>query len=287
MAESSAPAVVVGIDGSRSAVEAALWAIPEAASRDIPVRLVYGIDPGAEDSGDRRSAAHALATAELAVRGAFAAVEASEQPVKIEVEILQKKPAKALLEASRSALMICVGAIGLTHALPGGVGSTAASLLGAAHCPVAIIRPGSSLRAPGVVLVEVGESIDSDVTLESGFAEAQLRQAPLHVLQAWQPRFTDPHDPAATVAANNRTVKAQLKRRLARWRRLYPDVAIHAVAVPSNMLGYLAKNARSVQLVVVGAHRSGGAAELVGSAGMSVLHDTGCSLLLCNEHRML
>ena len=35
------PAVVVGIDGSRSAVGAALWAVDEAVSRDIPLRLVY------------------------------------------------------------------------------------------------------------------------------------------------------------------------------------------------------------------------------------------------------
>ena len=41
----SSPSVVVGIDGSRSAVDAALWAVDEAVSRDIPLRLVYAIDP--------------------------------------------------------------------------------------------------------------------------------------------------------------------------------------------------------------------------------------------------
>ena len=42
---SSAPSVVVGIDGSRTALDAALWAVDEAVSRDIPLRLVYAIDP--------------------------------------------------------------------------------------------------------------------------------------------------------------------------------------------------------------------------------------------------
>ena len=37
--------VVVGIDGSRAAVGAALWAVDEAVSRDIPLRLVYAIEP--------------------------------------------------------------------------------------------------------------------------------------------------------------------------------------------------------------------------------------------------
>lgn len=33
--------VVVGIDGSRAALDAALWAIDEAIDRDVPLRLVH------------------------------------------------------------------------------------------------------------------------------------------------------------------------------------------------------------------------------------------------------
>ena len=33
------PSVIVGIDGSRSALNAALWAVDEAVRRDIPLRL--------------------------------------------------------------------------------------------------------------------------------------------------------------------------------------------------------------------------------------------------------
>lgn len=36
----SGPAVVVGIDGSKAALQAALWAIDEATDRDVPLRLV-------------------------------------------------------------------------------------------------------------------------------------------------------------------------------------------------------------------------------------------------------
>ena len=32
--------VVVGVDGSRNAVTAALWAVDEALQRDVPLRLV-------------------------------------------------------------------------------------------------------------------------------------------------------------------------------------------------------------------------------------------------------
>ena len=71
----SSPSVVVGIDGSRSAIDAALWAVDHAVSRDIPLRLVYAIDPDATTGSDTQAAAHDLATAEIAVRYAMTAVE--------------------------------------------------------------------------------------------------------------------------------------------------------------------------------------------------------------------
>ena len=52
---SSSPAVVVGIDGSRTAVDAALWAVDEVVSRDIPLRLVYTIDPNSTSGTDPRT----------------------------------------------------------------------------------------------------------------------------------------------------------------------------------------------------------------------------------------
>jgi nucleotide-binding universal stress UspA family protein len=113
-------AVVVGIDGSKAAVREALWAIDEAVDRDIPLRLIYAIDPLNVLGRDPDSAVHRLATAEIAVRDAFIAIGASRAPVKIEAEIVQKDPVTALTRASHSAALICVGAVGLRvhHAQP-------------------------------------------------------------------------------------------------------------------------------------------------------------------------
>ena len=97
------PSVVVGIDGSEAAVRAALWGVDEAVARDIPLRLVYAIDPRESIHRDADSFAHRLATAEIAVRYAMMAVEASEQMVKIEIEIVHDDPVAALTRASRSA----------------------------------------------------------------------------------------------------------------------------------------------------------------------------------------
>ena len=82
------PSITVGVDGSRGAVRAALWAIDEAVSRDIPLRLVYAIEPSSSAAADPQDEARQLASAELAVRYAASAVEATERPVKVEIEIL-------------------------------------------------------------------------------------------------------------------------------------------------------------------------------------------------------
>src|ERR1700746_2159652 len=134
MKESTAPgSIVVGIDGSRAATRAALWAIDEALSRDVPLRLLYAIE-----RGDRVASEHAIAETTVGrVRGA---IEDARRPVKIETEIAEGTPITSLTSASGSAAMVCVGAIGLRHFQVGRVGSTAAALAISGRCPVAIVR---------------------------------------------------------------------------------------------------------------------------------------------------
>jgi nucleotide-binding universal stress UspA family protein len=206
---------VVGIDGSRAALDAAQWAVDEAVSRDIPLLLVYAVDSTDNFDTDGQGAARELTTAELSVRYVFTAVESTEKPVKIEVEILHGHPTRALMDASRGAAMLCVGSIGLKHFTEGRVGSTAATLVARAHCPVAMIRGhgGATSSKPGWVVVEVDESVDSSV-LQLGVEEAQLRGAPLRVIKAWRSRFTDIHDVRAA-SEGDRQVRAHLDRNLA------------------------------------------------------------------------
>jgi nucleotide-binding universal stress UspA family protein len=221
------------------------------------------------------------------VRHAFTAVESTEQPVKIEVEILQGSPTQAIIGASRSAAMICVGSVGLKHFNHGRVGSTAAALAASSRCPVAIVRGcdyASSLK-PGWVVVEVDASPDHLTALQHGLEEARLRHAPLRVVTTWQSRFTDVHDVRA-VADGNRLLRAQLNRRLAGWRRRYPDLDVQAVAVHGNIVNFLAKNAESIQLVVVGAADAVGVGQLAGPTGYAALHNTECSVLICDRRRL-
>jgi nucleotide-binding universal stress UspA family protein len=286
MHESGTPqSIVVGIDGSRAAISAALWAVDEAVSRDIPLRLLYAVDHADAERLEPEEAARKLAAAEIAVRYAFTAVESTEKPVKIEVEITQGNPVSSLVRASRSAAMVCVGAIGCRHFDPGRVGSTAAAVAVNAHCPVAIIRGNGS---PGQsherwVVVETDASPDNGVLLETAVLEARLRNAPLRAVTCWT---ASPGDQQTALGDGHQRARADLDRRLARWRRQYPDVRAESVAVHGSILDYLAKNAPSVQLVVADAGGGHHVHELTGPPGNAVLHHAACSVLVV-DHRHL
>lgn len=202
------PSIVVGIDGSKPAVQAALWAVDEAASRDIPLRLLYAIEPDDPGYAAHGAAARKLAAAENAVRYAFTAVEAADRPVKVEVEITQERPVTSLIRASAAAALVCVGAIGVHHFRPERVGSTAAALALSAQCPVAIVRPHRVPigRDAAWIVVEADGSSDIGVLLGAVMAEARLRDSPVRVVTCRQSGVGDTGD----------DVRASLDRWLAR-----------------------------------------------------------------------
>ena len=276
----TAPTIVVGVDGSPDSARAALWAIDEALSRNIELRLVAVADSESDsDSHDR---------AQQSLRAAAEAVTSAGRAVRIQTAVLAGAPIPALLDESRAAAMICVGALGLTHVDSSRVGSTAGALAASAHCPVAVVR-GTGRPAdtgPGWVTVELDETPDSATVLGFGVEEARLRGAPLRVLGAWQSRFTDVHDDHA-VADGNRMVRAQLDRRLSEWRQRYPDLDVRPVAVHGSMLNYLERNAAKIQLIVVGARNAVGVGELLGPPGLTALNDTDCSVLVVDRQRLL
>lgn len=282
-----APAVVVGIDGSRGGIDAALWAIDEAVERDLPLRLVYAIEPYESGRTDCDAVAHDFASAEIAVRQAAMAIESVDKPVKIEVEIVQEQPVAALLAASRAAAMLCVGALGVNRATGKRVGSTVSALLARAQCSIVVVRQGATLSAgPGWVVTEFDGSSDSSTVLSHAVDEARLRNASLHVLTCWRPKFPDTQDSHASAEAG-RQAKANLERTLARYRRLYPEVDIRAVAVPGSPLNYLARHAESIQLIVLSHQPSDDLAEFAGPAPHAALHGVNCSVLISERHNAL
>jgi nucleotide-binding universal stress UspA family protein len=276
------PAVVVGIDGSRNSVEAALWAIDEAVDRDLPLRLLYAIEPS--PSSDSRSMTHAFVVAEAAVRYASMAVESAERPVKLEVEIIHGRGVDALVAASRSAAMVCVGALGIDGAGGERVGSTPTALVARAHCPIAIVRWSTAARRESwVATVFDGSAADATGVLDTAVHEAALRAAPLRVLVGRRPMFPEIRDPYSG-GERSRLAKAELEPALAAWRGRYPAMDIRAVPVPGSPLNYIARHINSIALVVLGHQPSDTLSELVPHAAVN---DVNCSVLVCERRAAL
>ena len=208
----------------------------------------------------------------------------TDKPVKIEVDITRGRATGTLVHASSQAAMVCVGAVGSHHFQPGRIGSTAAAVAASAHCPVAIIRGRGRPTRPHAnrILVEADESPDDGVVLEAAMKEARLRDAPLRVITCWQPAHVD----LEAAAEGDRRIRARLDRRLARWRRRYPDLQLEAVAVPGSISGYLATHAAELQLLVVGARNHGHVREVVGPAGNAALGDSDCAVLVVDHQHL-
>jgi len=266
MSEPVAPSsIVVGIDGSRPAIRAALWGVDEAVSRDIPLKLIYVIDP------ERPHPAVHLAAARAALLQAQTAIEETGKEVKIESEISNGRPLEILLRASRSAEMLCVGSIGLRRVATK-VPSTAVGLASSAHCPVAIV-PGRNGRcpAPGSIVVHVdGSSTDAEA-IAAGIEEARLRSAPVHVVTT----CTDAADPEG-----NRCAQARLARRLACWTKSDPDIDIRAVAFHGTLLEYVTKQRDPVQLVIARMGNEMRSQNLFQPRPRAALYDSDCSMLV-------
>jgi nucleotide-binding universal stress UspA family protein len=271
--------VVVGIDGSQAAVRAALWAVDEVAGTDIPLRLLYirELSP----TPTRRESGAAMAAAEEAVYNAYHAITATGKPVKVEMEIVEGLSVPALIHASESTPLICVGDVGSGQSSPDGFGSTATALVHGAHSSVAVVRGDHSHEQTKdrCVVAHVAGCADDHAVLKFAFEEAYRRNARLVVMTAWRSGLDDLQDDRL-IDDLERRMRATLDRFVALWTPHYPEVHVRTIAAYGPLLNYLAEHASSIQLVIVGATQTHEVQQLVSPAADPALRDSDFALLV-------
>jgi nucleotide-binding universal stress UspA family protein len=269
MWKASAP-VVVGVDGSDAAINAAKWAIDEAISRDVPLKIVHVTHIEGQPTAPEDAFRLDIQYAESSLRAATAAVEATGKPVKIETDILWGSPAAALINESRSASLVCVGSVGIGAIANQLWGSTAATLAEQAYCPVAIIRsphePPSS--GPDWIVVAVHDHADDESVIEHAMNEARLRNAPVLAVGVWDEDFGESR-------------YDQLDRRVEQWAKLYPDVHVYPVATRASIARFLAETKdQSVQLTVLGGDDAPNVVQIIGPHSRPLVAHGDCSVLV-------
>src|SRR6201993_3543848 len=244
--------IVVGIDGSEAAINAAKWAVAEATSRDIPLRLIHAT-PERQRGQNLGDETMDIEYGETALRVASNALYAMGEPVKIEAELVEGPPDRALITESDRAAMICIGSVGITPLASKVLGSTAESVAKNAHCSVAVIRSNGDGNRPnsGSIAVVVDDSPGNDRVLEHGFREARLREAPILALGVWRWGFGEiPYE--------------QLNHRLGRWVNEYREVHVWPAAARQGAAQFLASSQEDVQFAVVDGNEANHVARIIG-----------------------
>jgi nucleotide-binding universal stress UspA family protein len=248
----SSASVVVGIDGSRAAAHAAVWAADEAVARDVPLRLVHVARP---DSLEPPTDVVPLGIeyGETVLRQANAAISAAGKVLKIDTAIVKGDPTAALLAESEAAELICVGSSGIDALAERLLGSKALELAEQAHCPVAIIRDHAEKDGPERrwIAVAVTASTDAEEVMIAALEQARLHDAPLLAIGLWQRDFGDtPHD--------------ELDSMIESWRQRYPDVHVHLVTTRASLAQFLNDEDEAIELVVIDAGQASHVSEIIG-----------------------
>ena len=179
MKQLQSKSAVVGIDGSQAAVNAAKWAVDEAISRQIPVRLVHVVGRKEAQSASQDISDWELECGETALAQADVAVQDVGRPVEVETVLLSGDPEQVLINESQDMALVCVGTDRRGWAADKLLGTTEAALATRAHCPVAIIRtnPDGTSAKPGVIAVVLNDEPDNHDVVHQAMEEGRRRHA--------------------------------------------------------------------------------------------------------------
>lgn len=285
--------IVAGIDGSASAMHAAVWAAREASRRGDTVRLVhaYVVPTGAYPAfvasaskvreGVEQQAQTALDVARTEIAQTVPGVE-------VEAQWTEGQPGHVLTGESRGARCVVIGSRGLGGFTGMLVGSVAVSLAAHAHSHVVVVRGKHHDDPPpmdGPVVVGVDASEHSAQSLAYAFDAAQRREAPLVAVHTWNDviasdgpyAYPFPTD-LSEVEEAGRTL---LDETLAPWRERYPDVDVREVLEPGRPVRALLRHAEDAQLVVVGTRGHGGfTGMLLGSTSQALVIHAPCPVVV-------
>jgi nucleotide-binding universal stress UspA family protein len=288
--------VVVGIDGSSAALHAVGWAATEAVARQLPLTLVH-IQPDPAQAYPDQTIADAMrpglrSQAQKWLRKAAEEARKVAPDLVAVTELRAGATVPALIEMSRTAAMIVLGARGLGGFTGMLAGSTASSLVSGAKCPVAVVRtPPLGPDVTGApVVVGVDGSPASEAAIGFAFEEASRDGSALVAVHTWNEVFIDPELNVDRIAFDTTVLQQRerelLAQRLAGWQEKYPDVPVSRVVTRGRPVATLLEYGQDARLIVVGNRGRGGfQGMLVGSTSQALVQYVTCPLVVVRpEH---
>ena len=251
--------VVVGVDASASARDAAEWAADLAAAWNAPLHLVQVV-LGWPDESPVPLPGWLRELVDAAERCGVDTVEAEVVPGGI---------VDTLLDRAAEARMLVVGSYGDAAWTGMLAGSVAVTLIDRAPCPVAVIR-GTAPQVPpprsGPIAVGVDGSEAGGAALDLAAQVAASVGAPLLAVRA---------------SASADAVAARAEAQLAAVRIRYPALPINEREVDGTAYAVLAEQARDARLLVLGRHQAQPGIDVVlGSTEHGLVESVPCPVLI-------
>ena len=232
-----ARAVVVGVDGTESALGAVRWAAQEAAHRGAPLRILH-----AAPYLGRRSAADAgspdVAAARRITAQAYTVARHTESDVPAATEVVPDDPATALLRAAESGQLVVLGSSTTGAADEWVLASVALRVAAKSSEPVVIVprqRSSSPVHRPVAAVLGVGDPEDDAPVLAFAALAAARSGGRLAVLQTRTGPTAD-EGPAE-------------------WERRFPGLEVHVTDLPGASANQVLGATCPAPLIVLSAGR--------------------------------
>ena len=250
--------VVVGVDTSASARDAAEWAADVAAACNSPLYLVHAA-PGWPDVAPLpHDAAWLRELVDAAERSGVQSVD---------TEVVPGGLVDTLLDRAAGARILVVGSYGEAAWTGMLAGSLAVALIDRARCPVAVVR-GSAPEVPpprgGPFVVGVDGSEASLAALDLA---AQLA--------------TSVGGRLVAVHATDEPAAGPVEAQLVGARLRHPALPIELRSVDGTALGALGEQARHARMLVIGRHRAQAFGDVVlGATGRGLIESAPCPVVV-------
>lgn len=275
-------AIVVGVDGSPSSDLALDWAIDEASRRKLALHLIHAHGLGYTASASLISVPPDWEETEQPLFRARARVASLAPEVPVTLESSAFSPSRSLVQASRHADTVVVGARGRGVLAGALLGSTSQQLAMHASCPVVVVRELGTARPalPRVIVGVDGSALSSDA-VGCAFAYASARGLGLTAVHGWSAdlveRSTVPTTPSSEWSRIADEELALVSETLAGWSGKFPDVDVRRHVMRKHAVQAMVSESDGAELVVVGSRGHGGfTGLLLGSVSQGVLLHAHC-----------
>lgn len=289
-------AIVVGVDGSDGALNAARWAAAVAARFETSLHIVHALPTVGHNVTDTVAAMRASVlsyqreSAEAILSSAEETVRSQNPGLEVTTLSTDSPVGDVLLQLSKTARMIVVGneEVSTTGALL--LGSTTLAVATRATCPVVAWRGPNAVPTDQPVVVGVDGTPSSIAALEAAFEFAARFTSKLQAVRSWSVF----RPVAVTIPflidwdALETAEWAQLTDDVDQYNQRYPRVSASCYVEQTKPAVALMERGKAdgAQLIVVGSHgKNALASAILGSTALNLLQHSTIPVMVCRPNQ--